>query len=109
MDSAFGPVILGVFIIILGLSNMKGNISSVHRYHRSRVSEADRLPFGRMIGAGTIICGGSLMISGCLSLLAEMLHVEVFTLAGSIILITGLAAGLLLSFYAMIKYNKGIF
>ena len=109
MDSAFGPVILGVFIIILGLSNMKGDISSVHRYHRSRVSEDDKLPFGRMIGAGTIICGVSLMISGCLSLLAETLHVEVFTLAGSVILITGLAAGLLLSFYAMIKYNKGIF
>jgi hypothetical protein len=109
MDSAFGPVILGVFIIILGLSNMKGNISSVHRYHRSRVSEADRLPFGRMIGAGTIICGVSLMVSGCLSLLAEKMNAEAFTMAGSVILITGLAAGLLLSFYAMIKYNKGIF
>ena len=109
MDSAFGPVILGVFIIILGLSNMKGNISSVHRYHRSRVSEADRLPFGRMIGTGTIICGGSLIVSGCLSLLSEMMCAEVFTLVGSVILIAGLAVGLLLSFYAMIKYNKGIF
>ena len=109
MNSSFGPVILGVFIIILGLSNMKGNISSVHRYHRSRVSEADRLPFGRMIGAGTIICGVSLMVSGCLSLLAEKMNTEAFTVAGSVILITGLAAGLLLSFYAMIKYNKGIF
>jgi hypothetical protein len=102
-------ILIGIILIAIGISNMKGNISSVHRYHRSRVSETDQLPFGRVIGAGTIICGGSLMISGCLSLLAETLHVEVFTLAGSVILIIGLAAGLLLSFYAMIKYNKGIF
>jgi hypothetical protein len=38
-----------------------------------------------------------------------MMCAEVFTLVSSVILIAGLAVGLLLSFYAMIKYNKGIF
>ena len=109
MDSTLGPAVLGVFIIILGFSNMKGNISSVHRYHRSRVTEENRLQFGRMIGAGTIICGLSLIVFGCLSFMAEKTQMDVFSTAGSVIVIMGLAAGLALSFYAMIKYNKGIF
>ena len=38
MGDVIGPVILGIIISILGISNMKGNISSLHWYHRQRVS-----------------------------------------------------------------------
>lgn len=34
MGDVIGPVILGIIISILGISNMKGNISSLHWYHR---------------------------------------------------------------------------
>jgi hypothetical protein len=37
--------LVGVVCIVLGISNMRGNISSLHSYHRSRVSEEDRSPF----------------------------------------------------------------
>lgn len=42
--------IIGVVCIILGISNMRGNISSLHSYHRHRVSEEDRIPFGKKGG-----------------------------------------------------------
>ena len=41
--------LIGVICIILGVSNMKGNINSLHSYHRHRVSEEDRLPFGSLV------------------------------------------------------------
>lgn len=109
MGAAIGPIILGIFISILGFSNMKGNISSIHRYHRKRVTEENRLPFGRMIGLGTIICGVAIVVFGCLSFVAEKTQIDLFTIIGSVIVVIGLVIGLALSFYAMIKYNKGIF
>ena len=70
---------------MLGLSNMKGHIASVHWYHRKRITEENRLPFGRMIGLGTIICGVSLVIFGCLSFVAEKIQIDLFLIIGSVI------------------------
>lgn len=109
MDSVIGPIILGIFISILGMNNMKGNISSLHWYHRHRVTEENIMPFGRMIGLGTIIIGVSVVLYGCFSLAAEILQNDFYIMIGSIIVIVGIIAGLILSCYAMIKYNKGIF
>ena len=109
MGDILGPIILGILIIIIGFTNMKGNISSLHWYHRKRVTEENRLPFGRMIGLGTIICGVSIVIYGGLSFAALQTQMEIFTIMGSVITIFGVGAGLIISFYAMIKYNKGIF
>ena len=101
--------ILGIVCIIIGISNRKGNISSLHSYHRKRVSEEDRLPFGKLVGFGTIICGVALLIMGGMSYLAEILLDELYLIIGSAVLIVGLAVGIGISFYAMFKYNKGIF
>ncbi len=109
MGSGIGPMILGVFLSILGFFNMKGNISSVHCYHRKRITEENRLPFGRMIGLGTIICGVSLVIFGCLTFVAEKTQTELFIILGAVIVVIGLVTGLALSLYAMMKYNKGVF
>lgn len=90
----FTRIILGIIIIGIGISNMKGNISSLHAYHRNRVKEEDVLPFGRMVGLGTIIIGIFLIISMFLS---------------ESILIIGLVLGLIPILYGMFKYNGGIF
>ncbi len=66
MDNFFVPGILGVILIVLGIMNMKGNISSLHWYHRKRVAEEDRKPFGKLVGLGTLIIGIALVISGIL-------------------------------------------
>ena len=90
----YTSIILGVILIVIGILNMKGNISTLHAYHRNRVKEEDKLPFGRMVGVGTIIVGVSLIASGFL---------------GETILIVGLVIGLIPIVVAMFKYNKGIF
>ena len=109
MFETFLPAIVGILIVMLGYSNTKGNINSVHQYHRARVTEEDRLPFGRMIGLGTMVIGIALITMSCLTFLSERTQQPFFTVIGSIILIIGLVTGLGLSFYAMIRYNKGIF
>ena len=101
--------ILGVVFIIIGISNMRGNISSLHSYHRHRVLEEDRIPFGKMVGLGTIIIGGAIIIFATLSGVAFYTEKQSFSLLGTAILILGLVVGTGISFYAMIKYNKGIF
>ena len=100
--------LVGVILIVLGISNMRGNISSLHSYHRHRVSEEDRIPFGKKVGLGTIICGCAVMVFSILSALTQYNENNVFMIVGTVLLIVGLVAGLGLSFYAMIKYNGGI-
>ena len=99
----------GIVCIVLGVSNMKGNISSLHSYHRNRVSEEDRIPFGKKVGLGTIIIGVGIIMFSTLSVVTLYTDNEVFTLIGTGILIAGSIVGLVISLKAMIKYNKGIF
>ena len=103
------PFAIGVLCLVLGILNRKGDIRSLHSYHRKRVSEADRLPFGKTVGLGTIIIGCGIMAFSVLSALSALVGNDVFTLVGTGVMIAALAVGLGISFYAMIKYNKGIF
>ena len=108
MPAFIVTALVGVVCIVLGISNMKGNISSLHSYHRSRVSEEDRIPFGKKVGLGTIIIGVAIIVFSGLSAVTLYTDNEVFTLIGTGILIAGIIVGLVISFKAMIKYNKGI-
>ena len=102
-------ILAGIACIILGISNMRGNISTVHAYHRKRVSEEDRLPFGQKIGLGTVIIGIGIILFGILSMITLYTEKQVFLWIGVGVLAAGFIAGMGFSFYAMIKYNKGIF
>ena len=101
--------LVGVVCIVLGISNMRGNISSLHSYHRHRVSEEDRIPFGKQVGLGTIIIGIGIMVFGVLSSVTRYTENDIFVLIGTALLIIGIILGLVISFRAMHKYNKGIF
>ena len=101
--------LVGVVCIVLGISNMRGNISSLHSYHRSRVSEEDRIPFGKQVGLGIIIVGIGIIVFSVLSSVTLYTENDIFILVGTAILIIGIILGLVISFRAMIKYNKGIF
>ena len=109
MDNFFVPGILGVILIVLGIMNMKGNISSLHWYHRQRVTEEDRKPFGKLVGLGTLMIGVAIILFGILFWIYETTMMEWLIILGTVILGIGIIAGLGLSFHAMIKYNKGIF
>ncbi len=109
MFEAILPIILGAIIIIIGIMNMKGNISTIHWYHRKRVAQADKKKFGMLVGLGTLIIGVGLSVMGTLLIICKLTEMHVFELAGNVITAVSVAIGFVLSFYAMIKYNKGIF
>ena len=100
---------IGILISVLGIVNMTGNISTIHSYHRERVTEENRKPFGRLVGLGTLIIGISVMIFGGLLFATEKTGNVIYAVIGTVELIIFIAVGMALSFYAMIKYNKGIF
>ena len=101
--------LVGVVCVILGLSNMQGNISSLHSYHRQRVSEEDRVPFGKQVGLGTMLIGIGVIVFSIFSTVALYTANDIFVFIGTAVLILSIVAGLIISFKAMIKYNKGIF
>ena len=109
MPAFIVTLIVGIICIVLGVLNMRGNISSIHSYHRQRVKEEDIIPFGKGVGLGTIIIGVAIIIFGILSAITLYTDNQSFVLAGVVILIVGIILGLVISFRAMIKYNKGIF
>ena len=57
-------IIIGLIIIIIGILNMKGNISLLHSYHRKRVKKEDIIPFGKKVGIGNIIIGITIILAG---------------------------------------------
>ena len=109
MTSNIATLIVGVICIAIGISNMRGNISSLHSYHRSRVSEEDRIPFGKQVGLGMIIIGTGIIVYSILSYVSLYTENNIFALVGTVLLIISIILGLVISFRAMIKYNKGIF
>ena len=103
------PVILGIVCIVIGIFNRKGNVSMLHSYHRKNVTEENRIPFGKMVGLGTIIMGIAMIIAGILTFIAENQQAEICKIISYGVLISGFGAGIGINFYAMKKYNNGIF
>ncbi|MBQ9859544.1 MAG: hypothetical protein IJO76_02565 [Clostridia bacterium] len=101
--------LVGVLCVALGISNMRGNISSLHSYHTHRVSEEDRIPFGKQVGLGTVLVGIGILLFSILSAVTLYTENDVFALVGTALLLIGIIVGLIISCKAMIKYNKGIF
>ena len=94
-------LILGLCISVIGIVNIKGNISTIHSYNRRRIKEEDIPKYGKVVGAGTLIMGLSLVLGFIVSFWNE--EIKGFIIAPAIIV------GLGLMFYGQIKYNKGIF
>ncbi len=95
-------LILGIFISVIGIVNITGNVSTIHSYNRRKVKEEDIPKYGRAVGTGTLIIGISLIISFILS---KFWSEDVV----SFIIIPAFAVGLAFMLYAQFKYNKGIF
>lgn len=102
-------LVLGILISVLGIINMTGNVSSLHWYHRQRVTEENRKPFGKLVGLGTLIIGLSMIVFGILFLIFEQTQLEALVIIGVVELIVSIIVGMVISFYAMKKYNGGIF
>ena len=101
MSETILSIAIGILIIVLGILHIKGNLKLLHSYHIKNVKEEDKIPFGRKIGAGATIIGCAIAISG----IAELFLPRI----ANIIMIVGLIPGVILIFYALLKYNKGLF
>lgn len=102
MGKRITELVLGLFIIAIGLANIKGNISTIHWYNRRRITEENAPKYGRVIGTGMVLVGAGLVVSFfVLTFWRE-------TVADVIGLTMGLA-GFSVCLYGQFKYNKGIF
>ncbi len=109
MSSIIVPIILGAVIVALGVTNIMGNISTIHLYHRHRVMPENIKPFGRLVGTGTVVIGAGIILFGALSFVTRQTGSYSFTAVGAVLVIVGIVIGLPIMLYAMFKYNKGIF
>ena len=100
---------VGLVAVLLGIINMTGNISSIHEYHRKRVRDEDVKPFGRLVGLGTVIIGVAVIMYGGVLFAFEKTGFVLLAPIGTAVLVIGLIVGLIISFYAMKRYNGGIF
>ena len=99
-------LVLGILLIPLGVMNIRGNISSIHWYNRTRITEEIRPKYGKLMGIGTVVISTGLIISAIINII---LDAEIaITVSGGITLIS-VIVGVGFMLYAQIKYNKGIF
>ena len=94
-------LILGIFISVIGIVNMTGNISTIHSYNRRKVKEEDVPKYGRAVGTGTLIIGVSLIAAFVTTFWSET--------AMYFIVIPALVIALAFILYAQFKYNMGLF
>ena len=97
----FMLLIFGLFISVVGIENMMGNIGTIHRYNRRKVKEEDIPKYGKAIGAGTLIMGVSFVTAFIAAFWSDEL--------AAYIILPAVVVGLALMLYAQFKYNKGIF
>ena len=102
-------ILIGIVFIVIGILNIKGNVSMLHSYHINNISEENKKPFGKLVGIGMIVIAISLMTCGVLFIPGELTGKGVYVTASNVILFTGLIAGCGICLYAIKKYNKNIF
>ena len=94
-------LILGIFLSVLGIVNIKGNISTIHSYNRRKVKEEDIPKYGKAVGTGTVVIEASLILAYLVTFWNEA--------AIDYIVIPAMVIGLAFILYGQIKYNHGIF
>ena len=80
-------LILGVFISVVGIVNIKGNISTIHSYNRRKVKEEDIPKYGKTVGTGTLIIGISLVLGFIVSFWSEIIIDYIILPAGMAIVV----------------------
>ena len=91
--------IVGLCLCVLGVTNMRGNVHTIHACNRRRVRAADMPRYAKAVGRGTFAIGVSLVIAAC---------IERDTAAAAVIL-AGIAIGLAWILYGQFRYNRGLF
>ena len=54
-------------------------------HHRHRVSEEDKIPFGKKVGLGTIICGAAIIAFSILSAINLYIENQLLVIVGTVV------------------------
>ena len=100
MENIF-MLLVGIFISVIGIINIRGDISTVHWYNRRKVRQEDVPKYGKAVGAGSLIIGIAIIIAYVVSFWSET--------AITFIILPAFIVGLGFILYGQIKYNRGIF
>ena len=109
MVEYIATIVVSLVFLAIGISNLCGNISMMHSYHRNHVKEEDRKPMGRLAGLGMIIIALSILIGSTGSYAAELTEKPIYNIVGMSVMAVGFVFGLALNLYAIKKYNGKIF
>ena len=109
MAAGISVIFLGLIFIAIGVSNIMGNISSLHSYHRSRVAPEDIKPLGRCVGIGMIACAVGCITFGVLNIIADKIANDALIVIGGGVMVAMIIIGCVISIASIIKYNKGLF
>lgn len=107
MDSLLFLFLLGALIVVIGIRNLKGDVAAPRGNGRTKVSEEDRIPFGKKLGTGTVLVGAAVIARAFAGLAADRSGMPLLNTIGTGVLIAGLAAGAGFIFYALIRYGRG--
>ncbi len=95
-------LVIGIVLLVIGIINMTGNISTIHSYNRKKVKEEDIPKYGKLVGAGTLLVGVGVVAKFILDIL-ELANI------GWLVFAPIAVVGMILILFAQFKYNKGIF
>ena len=91
---------VAVLFFFLGRSIYRGNTNLIHDYHQTKVE--DKAAYGKSFGKAMFTMAAAMALSGLLALFAHgFLPV--------LVLILGLAAGIIQIILVQKKYNNGVF
>ena len=95
-------LVIGIVATVIGVVNIRGNISTIHSYNRRNVREEDVPPIRKSGWArGTLLIGVALILAYLVAFWKEGL--------APYIAIPVLVLGFACILYGQIKYNHGIF
>ncbi|MGN0686582.1 MAG: DUF3784 domain-containing protein [Oscillospiraceae bacterium] len=97
------PIAVGITLLIFGyLIGIKKKIRLVHSYHYKRVAEQDKPAFCRGVGLGNAIIGlAALLVPVLTRLIGEDTALIIAAVAAVIALV--------IVFFTIIRYNRGLF
>ena len=94
-------LVFGLFLSLIGIMNITGDISTVRSYNRRNVSKEDVPKYGRAMGTGTLIIGVSLVAAFVVAIWNEA--VIMFIIRPSVLV------GIGFMLYAQFRYNRRLF
>ncbi len=102
MAKIIGLGVVGLLFISIGIINFCGNISLVHWYHKTRLTEENKPKYAKCMGSAMILMGITMVVNGILHIFLTTPYIDIITLSGLFI-------GISIIIFAQFKYNKGIF